>query len=81
MNQQFTKNFESSHPQDEEENSSSGIGSDNDAIHHRNNEQKVNVNSPANLLIAASGEGNGVRYSSGRTMTKIPDYRVVHQNG
>ena len=79
MNQQFTKNFESSHPQDEEENSSSGIGSDNDAIHHRNNEQKVNVNSPANLL-AASGEGNGVRYSSGRTMTTIQDYRVAHLN-
>ena len=72
MNQQFTKNFESSHPQDEEENSSSGIGSDNDAIHHRNsNEQnggKNAVNSPANLLIAASGEGNGARYSSGRTI-------------
>ena len=73
--------------EEEEEQSSSGIGSDNDA-HHRNEQNggrggrnkaagNGNGNSPANLL-AASGEGNGPRYSSGRMITLIPNYCMYH---
>ena len=56
----------------EEEQSSSGIGSDDAAGGGGGGGGNAgNGNSPANLLAAATGEGNGAKYSSGRS-TSIP---------